>query len=141
MAHRRLQFAPMHRALEGCACGGSCAGCASGGRGLYGLGDFTETRNEQTGVYTTEYKSGGVDPGMGTKMVLDAFSDLFTGKREKDASRAAAERLAKIQAGSDTAVAQQRAMAAERWSTIAPWALMTIGVLGVGVILLKVSKS
>ena len=91
-------------------------------------------------MYASEYKSGGVDPAMGTKMVFEALSDLFTGKREKDAARTAAERLAMTQAQVDQAQLQQRALATERWTAVAPWALMTVGILGVGIILLKVGK-
>lgn len=126
------------RSVEGCACGGHCGGCRS--NALHGLGDYSESFNSTTGVYSSDYKSGGVDPAMGTKMVLEAFSDLFTGKREKDAARTAAERLAMTQAQVDQAQLQQRALATERWTAVVPWAVMGISVIGVGIILLKASK-
>lgn len=129
-----MLFAPA-RGLQGL---GACEGCVD--EPMSGLGDISTTYNATTGSTTYDYKSGGVDPATGTKVVLEAFSDLFTGKREKDASRDAAARLATIQAQTDAASLQQRAMATERWTAVAPWALLVAGVMGIGIIFLKASK-
>ena len=139
MPHTSLQLFghDFSRSVEGCVCGGHCAGCRANANGL---GDYSTTYDATTGSTTTNYTSGGVDPGMGSKMVFESLSDLFTGRKEKESARGAAERLAKIQASVDQATLQQRAIATERWTAVAPWALMGIGVIGVGIILLKASK-
>lgn len=122
--------------LGACACGGTCASCASA---LGALSDFTQSINPQTGEESFEYKSGGIDPATGFKLVFESIGDLFSGKREKDAARQAAERLAKIQAASDVTYAQSRAQAREQWVSLAPMVLLGLGALGVAIVLVKVA--
>lgn len=127
------------RSVEGCACGGHCAGCRA--NALAGLGAEPVDETKTTG-YLVADKIFGTFATMlnpGTSAVSN-ITKLFGGaKQEREVE--AAQQFARIQAQQDIVYQQQRSQSTEQWTEtiqrVGPWLILGLGGVVVTIILVR----